>query len=735
MFRNKKSSPLSPWHCASCPGAEGILCQCKHKPLCPINPERTLCNRHCIHCRGHNDGPCACEESPRCPVRACSTRCTPAHYGYPCSQCRTPTIVGNRYECRKTDDEAPIQLCEPCLFGFLTEDAGLPFRQKTPVNVIAAPGDEPKSVRSKGSDSQSSVPLTVSSGRQLIPSLCNSSISTETSPDQPDDRQSHSSHSTRYTSSVRGMTPENTTKMYSLAIVGGGPVGLSFALRLIADSKKFKISVFERRWRQNHETARLEWRDERERNNRRYQVVTIQSNVWSRLPEALQHALFGEDGNGPHHVEMWPYGPDSPREVGSPRNIPIMTFEDILLDEIQSNGEVELIPRRMEDEDAINFDIVVLAEGSGRSTEERLFNGVLGNEYVRRDGERQSGTGPFNSIPGGGSDLQEYVLGIYVEAPDGEDAIGISEADGMALTVSQNRFLLNPLGRKKGYLNVWLTNEEAKQAVGVTGDGTFTPVECSQSQQCMWRVDHESSECRCESHGSLFLPAYLNRSITEYPLWERIKEGIDLFGINMKHVRRFTKFRLGPFRQRQLFSALGDSRTKRPHLFTIGDSAFNVSFRAGRGLNTGLKGAISLSTALSQAGDKAQSMRQGDFVVHEGFMCMLQQREVHIRTIGMMKIPTENAREATVPELIGQGLSTSDKDVDEHRKELMRRLRKIVDGPFTVDRLPDGTEPPNLGRLSTKIGQLSPSLVIVMSKSGGWNTSAVGGLEPQPNYP
>ena len=81
------------------------------------------------------------------------------------------------------------------------------------------------------------------------------------------------------------------------------------------------------------------------------QVVTIQSNVWSKLPLSAQHALFGEDGQGPHHIEMWPYSPDSPQEIGSPRNIPIKKIEDILLELIQKQDGVSLHGRVMREED------------------------------------------------------------------------------------------------------------------------------------------------------------------------------------------------------------------------------------------------------------------------------------------------------------------------------------------------------------------------------------------------
>jgi hypothetical protein len=110
-------------------------------------------------------------------------------------------------------------------------------------------------------------------------------------------------------------------------VAGGGPVGLSFACTLKAVfGDRVKVHVYDRRWMRRD--GRVVWKSAVEGNNRREQVVTLQSNVWAALPEAIQQKLF----TAGKFSEMWPMGPDSPADKGRPRNIKIRWIEDCLLD-------------------------------------------------------------------------------------------------------------------------------------------------------------------------------------------------------------------------------------------------------------------------------------------------------------------------------------------------------------------------------------------------------------------
>lgn len=736
-----------------------------------------------------------------CPFPA-DAKCTPIHRGYTCSFCEESPIKGKRFEHQKTDSTT-IHVCTNCLPGYLFrpdtrgEDGQLfKIAHPTAAPVLASSvfGGEGYVSGDNGSTtpappqqycvSIASLPTraVAAQGRlHSANSLSRSIGATVPLQDSNTIPPSPISHATRRTASSLGnlyglprlevgfdnsstvdsdiseseessigrgnravrrkpiTVTSKTSHKTKVAIVGGGPVGLSLALRLKENTENFEMTIFERRWKLNPDNGRVEWQGKREGNNRRLQVVTLQSNVWSKLPKKAQDALFGEDGQGPHHVEMWPYGPDSPEQIGSPRNIPIRQIEDILLELIQQEDGVTLNQRIMEKEDMEEYDVIVLADGGRRSTEERLFNGVFGPRFERDQfGDRIEGTGPFVPFAGESeeNELSETVLGIYIEHPDGGEAIGVSEAEGMTLTVSQNRFLLNPLGSTKGYLNMWLTKEEASNALGIVGggDGSARPVQCTQSSQCTFERNPMTKAYCCPTHGSFFLPAMMSSQNMQSLLWDRILEGLQLYGINPDCVKAFTTFRLGPFRQRQSFYSQLRRGTNPPlNVFVVGDCAFNVSFRAGRGLNTGVKAAISLATALSNASDLRRRMRMADFVDHSGFMSSLQEREVLIRSLQMMRIRSEDGyAEETVTNLIAQGLATNTSDAQMYRQKYKDLLQSIAQRAFNESRIPRGISKPNLETLFTRVNEASDSLVIVLSRSGAWNTVDVGGHEPQP---
>ena len=126
------------------------------------------------------------------------------------------------------------------------------------------------------------------------------------------------------------------------------------------------------------------------------------------------------------------------------------------------------------------------------------------------------------------------------------------------------------------------------------------------------------------------------------PLWRRMRAGLDLFKIPHEKVRLVTRFKLGSFQRRLNFHAEiaegnSDSSSHSPPMaFVLGDSAVPVSFRAGRGLNTGIKGALSLAKCLNDLDPRR--WRFSDFVQHEGYMHQLQQKELMIRSLKMMKV-------------------------------------------------------------------------------------------------
>lgn len=132
------------------------------------------------------------------------------------------------------------------------------------------------------------------------------------------------------------------------------------------------------------------------------------------------------------------------------------------------------------------------------------------------------------------------MLGLRVKS-------GLSDPMSVLLTVAQNRFLLNSL-RGEGFLNMRLTDEEAKEVVGID------PVrqvfeECIASRPCVMNRS-EDGDFLCDTHSTLFLPALLKGSA----LWKRAKEGLALFAVPESDLSAVTAFRLDMV-QRPRFTA------------------------------------------------------------------------------------------------------------------------------------------------------------------------------------
>lgn len=116
-----------------------------------------------------------------------------------------------------------------------------------------------------------------------------------------------------------------------------------------------------------------------------------------------------------------------------------------------------------------------------------------------------------------GKQVQDMVLGLRVKSE-------LPDAMAVLITVAQNRFLLNSL-HGEGFLNMRLTDQETQEAVGIDPvQRVFTP--CIQSEPCVLELK-EDSEFHCAGHHAIFLPALVKGS----PLWERVQEGLQLFGV------------------------------------------------------------------------------------------------------------------------------------------------------------------------------------------------------------
>ncbi|WP_354643013.1 FHA domain-containing protein [Kitasatospora camelliae] len=491
-----------------------------------------------------------------------------------------------------------------------------------------------------------------------------------------------------------------------VTVSGGGPVGLSLALLLESMmGRRVQVTVYDGRWTQDG--PRVVWKTEAQGNVRRQQVVTVQSRQYLNLPEEVQARLFTGDA----YTEMWPAGPDSIRNR-NPRNLRIAYIEDVLLELAnEKTGRIRLVPEVFDPaerrEEVVQGQVLAICEG-GRSRTRETFTDKFGT--------------PDTSIYSlDGEHLYDVVLGLRVKSE-------LPDPMAVLLTVAQNRFLLNSL-RGEGFLNMRLTDEEAREVIGVD------PVrqvfeQCVASRPCLMAKE-DGGDFRCATHGTLFLPALVRSSA----LWKRVMEGLKLFGVPEENLTAVTGFRLDMV-QRPRFTAQvyqATATTPGTYGFLLGDAANAIHFWPGRGLNSGLASAISLARSLTLAW-RGKPFRDADFVRHEAAMSMLQYRHKS-RAWKAMVSADEHGVSLAVKEKIARSIEqhgSADPDgatsagpaLEEDVEALMVRLRQIRNRLSA--RLPGLPDDRTLEEhLRTLRGETLRTLVA----SGPWDTLVVGGEE------
>jgi hypothetical protein len=266
-------------------------------------------------------------------------------------------------------------------------------------------------------------------------------------------------------------------------VAGGGPVGLSFALLLEQlMGARVAIRVYESRWAKDG--GKIVWKGTDQGNARRQQVVTIQSRQFLKLPPYVEEGLFVPGA----YTEMWPKGPDSIEDLG-PRNVRIAYVEDQLLAlAVGKPDRIELVPERFDPathEDLAGQHVLAICDGARSRTLEYFSD--------------RFGTAEASVYSLDGQQVQDMVLGLRVKSD-------LPDPMAVLLTVTQNRFLLNSL-RGEGFLNMRLTDQETREAVGIDPvRQLFT--ECIQAQPCLLEL-RSSGEFYCGMHHALFLPALL----------------------------------------------------------------------------------------------------------------------------------------------------------------------------------------------------------------------------------
>lgn len=489
-----------------------------------------------------------------------------------------------------------------------------------------------------------------------------------------------------------------TAPVLRVTITGGGPVGLGLALLLDhLMGSRVAIKLYDGRWK--HDAGKIVWKGPDEGNIRRQQVVTIQSRQFLKLPPEVQERLFIPGA----YTEMWPKGPDSIHDLG-PRNVRIAYVEDQLLAVANDKpDQIELIPEPFDAAAAQNDiaaqHVLAICEG-GRSSTLEHFSAKFG--------------AADQSLYGlDGAQVSDMVLGLRVKSE-------LPDPMAVLLTVTQNRFLLNSL-RGEGFLNMRLTDSEAKEVVGIDPvRQVFT--ECIQAGPCLLELK-APGEFFCGLHHALFLPALLKGSA----FWGRVEEGLQLFGVRPENLTAVTGFRLDMVQRPRFTAQLYPRTASTPGTFgfLLGDAANAIHFWPGRGLNSGLASAISLSRCL--AGQRrVDGLRDADFVRHEAVMSMLQYRHKS-RAWRQMVTTDDEGNVRPIKDIIASAITEGDQgqyDKEADFSALMQRLTQTRSRLASrLDGLPDDDT------LRGHLDRLPGSLLHTLLVSDSWDTVNVGGEE------
>ena len=263
-----------------------------------------------------------------------------------------------------------------------------------------------------------------------------------------------------------------------------------------------------------------------------------------------------------------------------------------------------------------------------------------------------------------GTHVQDMVLGLRVKSE-------LPDPMSVLLTVAQNRFLLNSL-RGDGFLNMRLTDQETKEAVGIDPvRQVFTP--CIQSEPCLLER-RASGEFFCGVHHALFLPALLRGSA----FWERVNEGLQLFGVPPENLTAVTGFRLDMVQRPRFTAHLYPTTATTPgtFVFLLGDAANAIHFWPGRGLNSGLASVISLARCLA-TNWRGTPLRDSDFMRHEAVMAMLQYR--HKTRAWRQMVTTDASGDVrAIKDVIAQGMAEADQGAFDQKADINALMERLV---------------------------------------------------------
>jgi hypothetical protein len=482
-----------------------------------------------------------------------------------------------------------------------------------------------------------------------------------------------------------------------VTIAGGGPVGMATALMLEElMGPRVAVTIYDGRWHET-EDRKVVWQNPEQGNNRRLQVVTVQSRQFRKLPQEVQDRLF-QPGT---FTEMWPMGPDSIEGYG-PRNIKIAYIEDELLAILnEKRDRIRLVPD--------NFD----PQAPGLETQHVLAICEGGKSPSREHFTHHFGAADTGVFGLDGHQTHDMVLGLKVKSQ-------LPDPMAVLLTVTQNRFLLNSL-RGEGFLNMRLTADEEMEAVGINPvRQMFTP--CIQSTPCLLERQ-PGGEFLCGGHHAFFLPALLKGSA----LWSRVQEGLTLFAVADGDLTAVTGFRLDMVARPRFTAEVLPRTATRPgtYAFLLGDAANAIHFWPGRGLNSGLASAISFSRCLATVW-RGAPLRDSDFTRHEAVMAMLQYRH-KTRAFRQMVTCDEAGTPHAIKDLIARGTAEGEQGGTDRAADLETFLERLRRNRTRLEARLTGM--PDDDTLRRHLEQMSAAALHTFVVSEPWDSGNVGGEE------
>lgn len=481
---------------------------------------------------------------------------------------------------------------------------------------------------------------------------------------------------------VNDLRSARSSRRLHIIVVGAGPAGLSFATQLklfLGDA--VHITAIDHRLKQ--ENGRFVWKDACDGLNRRIQIVTLQPAELNRLPAPLLKYLEAIRNCS----KMWPIGGWSPPELGAPWNLSISDIEDALLSAAHEFG-VKFCAKKVEPSeiDLEACDLLVIADGAQSKTRDYFQDAF---------GQADKSAYALN-----GEKVEDTILGLRVTSD-------LSDANAVALTIAQQRFLMNTQGGE-GYIYMRCTRNEATEVRTVRpGASTFSA--CNQGHPARFGADE--SQVR-------FWPAEDPNSF----LWQRIQEALQLFGVKPGGLHEVASFKLSMVRRARFTAELTEMGSKRPVFGAlIGDSGLGIHFWPGRGMNAALSSAQSLARSVARRWS-GKPLRSADFTEYEAAMAALQHRHQD-RAWRNMVFPWEG-RIMSYADAFAHILEEPALNVDQYRSILRQRIMRIVNG--LQPRMPSTFD---FEDIAARLDTLSPPTLRLFAECGGWETWMSGGPE------